>query len=109
MTEQSPTPGRATDLRRRAIGITGTRLRSPVRTPVRTLLTWGGGVAVLSLMLLYILTSVSVVVFFRRTRLDTRPWNTLIAPIASVALLLGATVLALNISPSSSEPRAPPP
>ncbi|SPF06391.1 APC family permease [Streptomyces sp. MA5143a] len=64
--------------------------------PVRTLLTWGGGVAVLSLMLLYILTSVAVVVFFRRTRLDTRPWNTLIAPIASVALLLGATVLALN-------------
>ncbi|MBZ6083680.1 APC family permease [Streptomyces olivaceus] len=64
--------------------------------PVLTLLTWGGGVAVLSLMLLYILTSVSVVVFFRRTRLDSRPWNTLIAPITSVLLFLGAAALALN-------------
>ncbi|MFC8419878.1 APC family permease [Streptomyces sp. NPDC057236] len=64
--------------------------------PVLTLLTWGGGVAVLSLMLLYILTSVSVIVFFRRTRLDTRPWNTLVAPIAAAVLLLGATALALN-------------
>ncbi|MFJ3773228.1 APC family permease [Streptomyces sp. NPDC090075] len=64
--------------------------------PVLTLLTWGGGVAVLALMLLYVLTSVSVITFFRRTRLDTRPWNTLIAPAASVVLLLGATALALN-------------
>ncbi|MER5756144.1 APC family permease [Streptomyces sp. NPDC002088] len=64
--------------------------------PVLTLLTWGGGVSVLALMLLYVLTSVAVIVFFRRTRLDTRPWNTLIAPLAAIALLLGATVLALN-------------
>lgn len=64
--------------------------------PVLTLLTWGGGVAVLALMLLYILTSVAVIVFFRRTRLDTRRWNTVIAPTASVILLLGATALALN-------------
>ncbi|WP_314173818.1 APC family permease [Streptomyces winkii] len=64
--------------------------------PVITLLTWGGGVGVLALMLLYLLTSLSIVVFFRRTRLDTRRWNTLIAPLLSMALLLGATVLALN-------------
>jgi amino acid transporter len=64
--------------------------------PVLTLLTWGGGVAVLSLLLLYILTSAAVVVFFRRTRLDTRLWHTLIAPITAIALLLGATVLALK-------------
>lgn len=64
--------------------------------PVLTLLTWGGGVGVLSLMLLYLLTSASVIVFFRRTGLDRRPWNTLIAPLASIALLLGATGLALH-------------
>ncbi|WP_411153031.1 APC family permease [Streptomyces sp. A30] len=64
--------------------------------PVLTLLTWGGGVAVLALMLLYVLTSVSVIVFFRRTGLDRRPWNTLIAPLASIVLMLGATALALD-------------
>lgn len=64
--------------------------------PVVTLLTWGGGVGVLALLLLYLLTSLSVVVFFRRTGLDRRRWNTLVAPLLSVALLLAATGLALN-------------
>ncbi|MGW0964910.1 APC family permease [Streptomyces sp. NPDC002516] len=50
------------------------------KDPVLTLFSWGSGVAVLGIMALYLLTSVSVVVFFRRERLDTRPWNTLIAP-----------------------------
>ncbi|GAQ59786.1 APC family permease [Streptomyces scabiei] len=68
--------------------------------PVVTLLTWGGGVAVLSLLVLYILMSLSVVVFFRRTRLDTRPWHTLVAPSASVLLLLGVMVMALANFPT---------
>ncbi|GGS23554.1 amino acid permease [Streptomyces humidus] len=64
--------------------------------PVLTLLTWGGGVGVLALVLLYLLTSLSVIVFFRRTGLDRRRWNTLIAPLASIVLLLGAATLALE-------------
>ncbi|MFI1329855.1 APC family permease [Streptomyces sp. NPDC020845] len=64
--------------------------------PVLTLLTWGGGVGVLALLLLYLLTSLSVIMFFRRTGLDRRRWNTLIAPLASIALLLGAAALALE-------------
>ncbi|TLS44284.1 APC family permease [Streptomyces montanus] len=68
--------------------------------PVVTLLTWGGGVAVLSLLVLYILTSLSIVVFFRRTRLDTRPWHTLIAPSASVLLLLGVMIMAIANFPT---------
>ncbi|MFF3611397.1 APC family permease [Streptomyces sp. NPDC002580] len=50
------------------------------KDPVLTLFSWFSGVAVLGMMLLYFLTSVSVVVYFRRTGADTRPWNTLIAP-----------------------------
>ncbi|MFC5663808.1 APC family permease [Kitasatospora misakiensis] len=50
------------------------------KDPVLALFSWFSGVAVLGIMLMYFLTSVSVIVFFRRTRLDTRPWNTLIAP-----------------------------
>lgn len=68
--------------------------------PVVTLLTWGGGVAVLSLLVLYILTSLSIVAFFRRTRLDTRPWHTLIAPSVSVLLLLGVMVMAIANFPT---------
>lgn len=50
------------------------------KDPVLTLFSWFSGVGVLACMLLYFLTSLSVVVFFRRERLDTRRWNTLIAP-----------------------------
>ncbi|WP_188189675.1 APC family permease [Nonomuraea sp. SYSU D8015] len=59
--------------------------------PVLTLFSWFSGVAVLAMMLMYLLTSVSVVVFFRRERVDSRPWNTLVAP------LLGALGVAAVI------------
>ena len=60
------------------------------KDPVVTLFSWGSGVAVLAIMLLYFLTSASVVVFFRRERLDTRPWNTLIAPVLGALGIAGA-------------------
>lgn len=61
--------------------------------PVLTLFSWGGGVAVLGLVVLYFLTSVSVVVFFRRTRADTRFWHTLVAPVLSAVLIAGLAAL----------------
>ncbi|MFI6048814.1 APC family permease [Streptomyces violascens] len=65
------------------------------KDPVLTLFSWFSGVAVLAMMLLYFLTSVSVIVFFRRERLDTRPWNTVIAPILGALGLAGAIWLIL--------------
>ncbi|OIJ66437.1 APC family permease [Streptomyces mangrovisoli] len=65
------------------------------KDPVLTLFSWFSGVAVLAMMLLYLLTSVSVIVYFRRTRLDTRPWNTLIAPVLGALGLAGAIWLIL--------------
>ena len=64
--------------------------------PILTLFSWGSGVAVVGLVVLYFLTSVSVVAFFRRTGADTRAWQTLIAPVLSAVLIaaLGALVLA---------------
>ncbi|MGY1813373.1 APC family permease [Blastococcus sp. SYSU D00820] len=64
--------------------------------PVLTLFSWGGGVAVLGLMVLYLLTSVSVIVFFRRTRVDTRPWQTLVAPALATVLITALTALVLS-------------
>ncbi|MDF6045617.1 APC family permease [Streptomyces sp. JH14] len=65
------------------------------KDPVLTLFSWFSGVAVLGIMLLYFLTSVSVIVFFRRERLDTRPWNTLIAPALGALGIAGAIWLIL--------------
>ncbi|MGY1636992.1 APC family permease [Geodermatophilus sp. SYSU D00742] len=64
--------------------------------PVLTLFAWFSGVAVLGLVVLYFLTSISVVVFFRRTKLDTRPWQTVIAPVLAAVLIAALTYLVLS-------------
>ncbi|WP_460062436.1 APC family permease [Streptomyces sp. YKOK-I1] len=66
------------------------------KDPVLTLFSWFSGVAVLGIMLLYFLTSASVVVFFRRSQADTRPWNTLIAPVLGALGIAGAIWLILD-------------
>jgi amino acid transporter len=59
------------------------------KDPVLTLFSWFSGVAVLGVMVLYFLTSVGVVRFFRQTRLDERPWQTLVAPVlAAIAIAI---------------------
>ncbi|MCX5338266.1 MULTISPECIES: APC family permease [unclassified Streptomyces] len=60
------------------------------KDPVLTLFSWFSGVAVLGIMLLYFLTSVSVIVYFRRSGADTRLWNTLIAPVLGALGIAGA-------------------
>ncbi len=74
----------------------GDAVRAPGKDPVLTLFSWFSGVAVLGIMLLYFLTSVSVVVFFRRSRADTRPWNTLIAPVVGALGIAGAIWLIIK-------------
>ncbi|MGW8066033.1 APC family permease [Streptomyces ziwulingensis] len=65
------------------------------RDPVVSLFSWFSGLAVLAMMLLYLLTSVSVIVFFRREGVDSRPWNTVIAPVLGALGLAGAVWLIL--------------
>ncbi|WP_308492146.1 APC family permease [Microbacterium terrisoli] len=61
--------------------------------PVSAVFSWMSGLATLGLIALMALTSAGVIVFFRRTRLDTRPWNTVIAPVLGLAGLLFLLVL----------------
>jgi amino acid transporter len=63
--------------------------------PVLTLFSWLSGVAVLAMMLLYLLTSLAVIAFFHRERVDTRAWHTRIAPALGVLGITGAIVLIL--------------
>jgi amino acid transporter len=65
------------------------------KDPVLALFSWFTGLAVVAILLLYFLTSVSVVVFFRRERPDTRLWNCVIAPVLSVFGIGGALYLVL--------------
>ncbi|WP_066904749.1 APC family permease [Millisia brevis] len=61
--------------------------------PSRTLFAWFSGVAVAALVLLYVLSSVAIVVYFRRTRVEANIWTTLIAPVAATVLMVGELYL----------------
>ncbi|GAA0300689.1 APC family permease [Kineococcus aurantiacus] len=52
--------------------------------PVMQVYTWMSGVATLGFILLMLLTCVAVLVFFTRNRVDTRVWNTRVAPVVGV-------------------------
>ncbi|MER5389746.1 APC family permease [Saccharopolyspora sp. NPDC002686] len=57
--------------------------------PVNQLFSWFAGLAVVTLVVLYVLTSAAVIGFFRRTRAERNPWTTLIAPALSAVLMVG--------------------
>ncbi len=62
--------------------------------PMLNMFYWFGAVAVIAIVLTEILVSISVIVYFRRTKEDTRAWNTIIAPIlAIIGLVLGEYML----------------
>lgn len=65
------------------------------KDPILNLFYWFSALAVLAIVLVEILVSAAVIVYFRRTGEDRRPWNTLIAPaVAIVGLALGAYLVA---------------
>lgn len=57
--------------------------------PVTALFTWFSGLAVLALTVLYVITSVAVVVYFRRHTTPFRRWNTTVAPVMSIVAMSG--------------------
>ncbi len=62
--------------------------------PVLNMFFWFSGMTVVAIVWVEILVCLSVVVFFRKTKLDTRVWNTIIAPIgAAILLALGEYLL----------------
>ena len=56
--------------------------------PYTTLFTWWTGVGAAGIILLQTIASVAIFVFFRRSTVDKRPWNTFIAPLLGIAGLL---------------------
>ncbi|MGV0806591.1 APC family permease [Mycolicibacterium setense] len=56
--------------------------------PYMTLFTWWTGVGAAGIILLQTIASIAIFVFFRRSGVDKRPWNTFIAPLLGIAGLL---------------------
>ncbi len=62
--------------------------------PILNIFYWFSAVAVLSIVLTEILVSIAIIVYFRRTKEDTRLWHTVIAPVLAIAgLALGEIML----------------
>lgn len=68
--------------------------------PLLQVFTWISSTGSLGIILLFVLTSASVIAFFVKTRLDRRPWNTLIAPVLSLIGLAAVLVLAVANFPT---------
>lgn len=65
--------------------------------PVLTLFSWFSGVAVAALLVLYVMSSIAVVVYFARNREPGKVWQTVIAPVLATVLILGVLlILVLN-------------
>lgn len=60
--------------------------------PVLEVFTWFAGVATLAIAILMAVTSLAVIVWFRRTRQDARVWNTVVAPALGLVGLVAAAV-----------------
>ena len=64
--------------------------------PVRTLFTWMAGVAIVAILTVMVLTSIAIIVYFRRTGADTRWWHTRIAPVLGSVGLIAVFALVLD-------------
>jgi len=64
--------------------------------PYTTLFTWMTGIGAMAIILLQVVASVAIFVFFRRSDRDKRIWNTVIAPLLGIAGLLPILYFALS-------------
>lgn len=64
--------------------------------PFTVIYSWLVGLGTVGVIVLQALVCLVVVVFFARTRLDTRPWHTVIAPLLGAAGLIYAIVLSIQ-------------
>jgi amino acid transporter len=64
--------------------------------PFAKLFTWATGIGGIAVILSQFIAGVAIFVFFRRSNVDKRPWNTFIAPLLAAAGLLAFLVWTLG-------------
>ena len=68
--------------------------------PVAQVFAWMAGTATLGVLVLMVMTCLAVLVFFARSGVDRRVWNTRIAPLLGLLGLLGCLVLTVGNFPT---------
>ncbi|WP_199253524.1 APC family permease [Mycolicibacterium mengxianglii] len=64
--------------------------------PFATLFTWATGIGTIGVILSQLVAGIAIFVFFRRSNVDKRPWNTVVAPILAVIGLGAFFILTLD-------------
>ncbi|WP_197373967.1 APC family permease [Mycolicibacterium baixiangningiae] len=64
--------------------------------PFATLFTWATGIGTIGVILSQLVAGIAIFVFFRRSGVDTRLWNTVVAPILAIVGLGAFFVLTLD-------------
>jgi len=64
--------------------------------PFATLFTWATGIGTVGVILSQLVAGVAIFAFFRKSDVDKRPWNTVIAPLLAIVGLGGFFVLTLD-------------
>ena len=64
--------------------------------PFATLFTWATGIGTIGVIASQLVAGIAIFVFFRKSNVDKRPWNTVIAPLLAIVGLTGFFILTLN-------------
>ncbi|BBY84985.1 APC family permease [Mycolicibacterium tokaiense] len=64
--------------------------------PFATLFTWATGIGTIGVIASQLVAGIAIFVFFRKSNVDKRPWNTVIAPLLAIVGLSGFFILTLN-------------
>jgi amino acid transporter len=64
--------------------------------PFATLFTWATGIGTIGVIFSQLVAGVAIFVFFRRSDVDKRPWNTVVAPLLAIVGLAAFFILTLD-------------
>lgn len=64
--------------------------------PFATLFTWATGIGTIGVIFSQLVAGIAIFVFFRRSDVDKRPWNTVIAPVLAIIGLSAFFILTLD-------------
>lgn len=93
---QRQTPWVASIVQSLMVGVVIIAFAIAGQDPFATLFTWATGIGTIGVIFSQLVAGIAIFVFFRRSAVDKRPWNTVIAPLLAIAGLGAFFVLTLN-------------
>ena len=78
------------------VGVVIVAFAAAGQDPFATLFTWATGIGTIGVILSQLVAGIAIFVFFRRSQVDKRTWNTVVAPILAVIGLGAFFILTLD-------------